>query len=126
MRRSFAALACLFVFTIAAGGQPWFSDVFPTEEYAARRARVMAEIGDGIAVLQGAAERPAEAPFRQNNQFFYLTGVEVPRAILILDGRTKTSKLYLADNSRRARAWGALLEAGTKPFASRAWMPRST
>jgi Xaa-Pro aminopeptidase len=112
MRRLFAALGGLFVCAIAAGAQPWFSDVFPPEEYAARRARVMAQIGDGIAVLQGAAERPAEAPFRQNNQFFYLTGVEVPRAILILDGRAKTSTLYLADNSRRARAWGALLEAG--------------
>jgi Xaa-Pro aminopeptidase len=112
MRRTFAALTGLFIFVIAAGAQPWFSDVFPPEEYAARRARVIAQIGDGIAVLQGAAERPAEAPFRQNNQFFYLTGVEVPRALLILDGRAKTSTLYLADNSRRARAWGALLEAG--------------
>jgi Xaa-Pro aminopeptidase len=112
MRRPLAAFASLFVVVIGAGAQPWFSDVFPPEEYAARRARVIAQIGDGIAVLQGAAERPAEAPFRQNNQFFYLTGVEVPRAILILDGRAKTSTLYLADNSRRARAWGPLLEAG--------------
>jgi Xaa-Pro aminopeptidase len=112
MRRPLAALTAVLLLTIAASAQPWFSDVFPPEEYAARRARVIAQIGDGIAVLQGAAERPAEAPFRQNNQFFYLTGVEVPRALLILDGRAGKSTLYLADNSRRARAWGALLEAG--------------
>lgn len=112
MRKPLSVLACLLACAVAAGAQPWFSDVFPPEEYAARRARVIAQIGEGVSVLQGAAERPAEAPFRQNNQFFYLTGVEVPRAILILDGRAKTSTLYLADSSRRARAWGPLLEAG--------------
>src|SRR5919108_985139 len=92
---------------------PWFSDVFPPEEYATRRSALMQQIGDGIAVLQGAAEKPAEAPFRQNNQFFYLTGVEVPRALLLVDGRAKRSTLYLPDSSRRARAMGPMLQPGT-------------
>ena len=92
--------------------QPWFTDVLPAEEFAARRARVIEQIGDGIAILQGAVERPAESPFRQNNQFFYLTGVEVPRSILIIDGRAKKSALYLPDTSRWSRAWGRVLEAG--------------
>ena len=113
-------IACVLLSGVVVIGQsapgrverPWFSDVLPPEEFAARRARVLAEIEDGVAVLQGAAERPAEAPFRQNSQFFYLSGVEVPRAILVLDGRTKASVLYLPDNSRRARAWGPMLEAG--------------
>ena len=38
---------------------PWFSDVFPKEEYATRRAAVMQQIGDGVAIVQGAAEKPA-------------------------------------------------------------------
>lgn len=106
-------VALLVVASAAAlDAQPWFTDVLPPEEFAGRRARVLTEIGDGIAILQGAAERPAEAPFRQNNQFFYLSGVEVPRAILLLDGRTKKSTLYLPDSSRRSRAWGPLLEPG--------------
>jgi Xaa-Pro aminopeptidase len=91
---------------------PWFSKVFPVDEYQARRARVYAEIGDAIAILQGAAERPSESPFRQNSQFMYLTGIEVPRAIAVLDGRAKTTTVYLADNSRRSRQYGPLLEAG--------------
>ncbi len=33
--------------------------------------------------------------FRQTNEFFYLTGVEVPQAYLLLDGRKRTSRLYL-------------------------------
>ena len=46
-------------------------------------------IGDGIAVVQGSPELPRTCRFRQNNHFFYLTGVEAPRAIALLDGRTE-------------------------------------
>lgn len=107
------ALGLAAALVVSTGAQqPWFNGVFPPEEYASRRTRVIEQIGEGIAILQGAAERPAEVPFRQNNQFFYLTGVEVPRAILIIDGRTKRSTLFLPDTSRWSRMWGQLLEAG--------------
>ncbi|MEX2284419.1 MAG: Xaa-Pro peptidase family protein [Gemmatimonadota bacterium] len=86
---------------------PVFTEAFPPEEFAARRARLMTQIGDGVAILQGAAEKPAEAAFRQNNQFFYLSGVETPRAILVIDGLTKRSTLYLAPG--RERAYGPML-----------------
>ena len=75
--------------------QPVFTDVFPPAEYAGRRARVMQQIGDGAAILQGTTERPGEQPLRQSNQFFYLTGVVEPRAILVIDGRSKRSTLFL-------------------------------
>ena len=39
--------------------------------------------------------------FRQNSQFFYLTGVEVPRALVLLDGRTKTTTLFVAPRNER-------------------------
>jgi Xaa-Pro aminopeptidase len=107
-----AALVLLALSLHAQQPRPWFTDVLPIEEFAARRARVLTQIGDAIAVVQGAAERPAEAPFRQNNQFFYLSGVEVPRAVLVLDGRARRSTLYLPDTTRQARAWGPLLEPG--------------
>ena len=42
--------------------------------------------GTGSAVVQGAAETGSYLPFRQNNHFFYLTGVEVPRAIVLWTG----------------------------------------
>jgi Xaa-Pro aminopeptidase len=80
---------------LARQSQPHFTTAFPIEEFAERRARLMERIGDAAAVLQGAPEMSAELAFRQNNQFFYLTGVEVPRALLLIDGRTKRSTLYL-------------------------------
>ena len=49
----------------------------------------MAGIGDGVAIVLGATEPPGEMPFRQNSQFFYLSGVVEPRAELIIDGRTQ-------------------------------------
>ena len=81
--------------------QPVITDVFPPDEYAARRARVMDKIGDGAAILQGATERPGEQPLRQNNQFFYVTGVVEPRAILVIDGKTKRSTLFLNPRDER-------------------------
>ena len=97
-----------------ASAQPrLFTDALPKEEFAARRARVMQRIGDGVAVIQGATETVAYEPFRQSNQFFYLTGVEVPRAILVIDGREKNSTLYLMPrNERMERSEGPLLEPG--------------
>src|SRR6516162_7100815 len=85
--------------------QPVFTDIFPLDEYAARRARVMARIGDAVAIIQGTTERPGEQPLRQANQFFYISGVVELRAILIIDGKAKRSTLFLNPrNERRERA----------------------
>ena len=96
--------------------QPVFvgTDIFPSEEFAARRARVVDRIGDAVAILQGASERPGEQPFRQNNQFFYLTGVVEPRAIAVIDGRAKRTTLFLQpfDERREQRMFGPGLHPG--------------
>src|SRR5437016_9620739 len=96
-------------------GQPVFTgpDVFPPEEFAARRARVMAKIGDGVAIIQGTTERPGEQPLRQANQFFYITGVVEPRAILVIDGKTRRSTLFL--NPRNERREKNMLGPGLYP-----------
>ena len=100
---SAAALAVL-AGAASASAQPLFTDSLPKEEFAARRARVMQQIGDGIAIVQGTTETPNTLKFRQNNQFFYLTGVEVPRAILLIDGRAKSSTIFLAARNERKEA----------------------
>ncbi|MGA3203005.1 MAG: Xaa-Pro peptidase family protein [Bryobacteraceae bacterium] len=85
----------LLAIVLPIGAQPVFTDAFPPEEYAARRAIVMQTIGDGVAILQGTTERPGEQPLRQSNQFFYVCGVVEPRAILFIDGRSKKTTLFL-------------------------------
>ena len=96
-----------------AGAQPLFTSAFPPEEFAARRTRVMAAIGDGVAVLQGATELPSYLAFRQNNHVFYLTGVEVPRAIVLIDGRARRTTLFLPPRDERMeRSEGPILVPG--------------
>ena len=116
MKRNLLVLAsCLLagVFATVSAQPPLFSTALPKEEFAARRARVMQKIGDGVAVLQGATETSAYEKFRQSNQFYYLTGVPTPRAILVIDGRAKTSTLFLLPNNpQMERSEGPLLGPG--------------
>ena len=97
--------------------QPVFTgtEIFPAEEFAARRARVMEKIGDAVAILQGTTERPGEQALRQNNQFFYLTGVVEPRAIVTIDGRSRKTTLYLQPKNERReqRMYGPALSPGS-------------
>ncbi|HZS56988.1 MAG TPA: aminopeptidase P N-terminal domain-containing protein [Bryobacteraceae bacterium] len=96
-------LHCALLFGAAAflAAQPVITDVFPAYEYAGRRARVMEKIGDAVAIMQGTTERPGEQALRQSNQFFYLTGVVEPRALLIIDGRSRKSTLFLNPRNER-------------------------
>ncbi len=106
---------------VALLAQPVFrgSEIFPPEEFAARRAQVVDRIGDSVAIVLGTSEPPGEMPFRQNSQFFYLTGVAEPRAVLMIDGRTKTTTLFLLPrNERREQSmFGPALSPG--PDASK-------
>lgn len=72
--------------------QPVFTDVFPPDEYAARRAKVMAKIGDAVAIIQGTTERPDE-----------MRGTKSPREIAILREATRIAGLGIIEAMRDAR-----------------------
>lgn len=114
MKFIFSQLAALALVALSAAAQPVFTNVFPPDEYAARRAKVMEKIGDAVAVMQGTTERPGEQPLRQSNQFFYVTGVVEPRALLVVDGRNKKSTLFLnpRNETREKRMFGPGLYPG--------------
>jgi Xaa-Pro aminopeptidase len=92
---------------------PLFTTDFPPEEFAARRGKVYEAIGsNAIAVLQGAEGPQGYTRFRQSNEFYYLCGVEVPHAYLVLNGAAKTTTLFLPHrNPGRERSEGKLLSA---------------
>ena len=73
---------------------------------------MIAQIGDGVGILQGTTERRGESPLRQSNQFFYLTGVTEPRTFLVIDGRrSRQTTLFLTPATpRRERAIGPYLD----------------
>jgi Xaa-Pro aminopeptidase len=90
----------------------------PLDEYAARRARLMDLVPDGVAVLPGATEPVASVPFRQNNDFFWLTGVEVPGAWLVVDGVARRSTLLYTLDEHGAREAGLPLGLVRDPAAA--------
>ena len=124
MRHRFVIVFAVFLAATLAEmrAQPVFTgaDIFPPEEFAARRARVIDRIGDAVAIVQGTTERPGEQPLRQNNQFFYLTGVVEPRAIVIVDGRSKRTTLFLQpfNERREGRMFGPGLHPGDEAVRS--------
>ncbi len=109
------------LFAAAPLAQPVFrgNEIFPPEEFAARRAKVLDRIGDAVAVVLGTPGPPGEMPFRQNSQFFYLTGVAEPRASVIIDGRVKKTTVYLQPKNERrdASMFGPALAPGTESAA---------
>src|SRR5262245_9224533 len=97
------ALICASAF--AQEGFSLFTTDFPPEDFAARRAEVYKAVGEkGVAIVQGAPSPAGYTRFRQSNEFYYLSGIEVPHAYLLLDGATKRTTLYLPHrNERRER-----------------------
>ncbi len=98
--------------TAQEGVAPFTTD-FPPEEFAARRLAVAKAIGpDAIAVIQGAPSPQGYVRFRQSNEVYYLSGVEVPHLLLLIDGGTGRTTLYLPHrNAGRDRGEGRMLSA---------------
>jgi len=67
---------------------------FDKAEYAARRDRLLAGIPDGVAVILGAEEHPYPVRFRQSPDLYYLTGLEEPGLVLVLNGATKHATVF--------------------------------
>jgi Xaa-Pro aminopeptidase len=70
---------------------------FTADDFAARRNKVMNQIGDGVLILQAAELPEGYIKFRQDNNFYYLTGVEIPDAVLIINGKSRESILLVPD-----------------------------
>ncbi len=87
MRR--LVLLALLLFPPTAAAQD-----FDKAEFAARRAKLLATIPDGIAVILGGVEHPYPLRFRQSPDFYYLTGLEEPGTVLVLNGVTKNAAVF--------------------------------
>ena len=68
---------------------------YPPLEFAARRQRLASALQRGTLVMFGATGTAPGVRFRQNNDFFYLTGNESLNAALVMDGGTGEAHLFL-------------------------------
>jgi len=80
----------------------YYQSWFDAAEFNMRHDLVYEAIGNkAVAVLQGGGPVGGFETFRQTNDFFYLCGVEVPQAYLVLDARSRGAILYLPHGDAR-------------------------
>lgn len=87
--RIFITLLTILITAAVGHTQPAFNKA----EFAARRAKVFEKIGDGIAIIFANEEHPHAVKYREAPDFFYLTGIEEPGAILLLIGKEKVATI---------------------------------
>lgn len=97
--------------------QAFAAGPFDKTEYATRRSRLMAMIGDGAAVFLGAPSPHGDYEFRQGHDFVYLSGVEIPDAYLVVDGLRKESVLFFTMDEKTADGEAIPLELVRSPAA---------
>ena len=64
-------------------------------EFTARREKLAQAVEKGLIVLFGATDAAPGVRFRQDNDFFYLTGNESTNGVLVIDAAAKASYLFL-------------------------------
>jgi Xaa-Pro aminopeptidase len=81
--------------------------------HAGRRAALRKAVGEGVIVFRGLADTRNYLPFHQDKVFWYLTGVESPNAILVMDAASGEEVLYLPAKNTRLETWeGEMWDAG--------------
>ena len=74
---------------------------YPKEEFMRRRAELMEKVPEGLIVLFGQASPLPGNHFHQDNDFYYLTGVEDSGAALVLVPRMKHAYLFVPEQTPR-------------------------
>ncbi len=86
----------------------------PVELLAARRAALGRQVGTGVVIVRSAEERsiegdyPQDSDFREDNDFFYLTGLEAPGGWLALSARDSAvveTHLFLPARDPGSERW---------------------
>ncbi|MEJ2339339.1 MAG: Xaa-Pro peptidase family protein [Gemmatimonadales bacterium] len=102
---------------VSAPGEP--IRIAPATSTAARRVRLGEEVGDGVLLVPSATTKsiegdyPQDSDFRQDNNFFYLTGLEVPDSWLVMiaaGGELRAQILFIPERKPAEEMW-----TGPKP-----------
>jgi Xaa-Pro aminopeptidase len=116
--RPIVALLCLVAAPLAAQGPvpelPGAALPVDVEAHRARRAQLAERLGNGVVLVPAAERRDPEkdvlqdGDFRQDDYFFYLTGIETPGAWLMLvarQGSVGTVTLFLQPRNPFVERW---------------------
>ena len=96
----FAFLICCFVAAASLSAPGQTPQMFDKEEFRARRAKLVERLGaDGVAVIFGGQSHVHAVRFRQSPDFYYLTGIEEPGSVLVVNGARKASYVFVPKRS---------------------------
>ncbi len=96
----------------AQAGSP--AGAVPVQTLEARRSALARAIGTGVAILRSAEERsiegdyPQDSDYRENNDFFYLTGLEAPGgwlAVFAKDSALTEARLFIPARQPESERW---------------------
>jgi Xaa-Pro aminopeptidase len=114
-KASFFTVCLLFATQLTSFAQEkhYYQTDFSIVDFQERRSQIFEVIGNNsIALIQGAASIAGFKVFRQTNTFYYLCGLEAEHAYLLLNGKTKTSTIYLPNRDKeREHSQGKILSA---------------
>jgi len=115
----FVAFCCSNL--LRAQATPHHQKDFPPDEFKARWERIFDRIGtNAVAIVQGMPQVSGFIFPRQNNEFYYLCGIETPHSYFLLDGKGRTTTLYLPPrNERLERSEGRVLSADDAELVKR-------
>jgi Xaa-Pro aminopeptidase len=82
----------------------------PREAYQARRRRLAEAMGAGNALVVATHtlkqfSNDVDYPYRPHSDFWYLTGFSEPGAVLLLEGGSGRTTLFLRDRKKEAEIW---------------------
>src|SRR5579862_4744768 len=85
----FAAFGIVTVLPSAARAQytdrQAFDDLGGAKAFAARRAELARQVKSGYVILFARNEEPEAGHYREDNDFYYFTGLQDPGAVMLLD-----------------------------------------
>jgi Xaa-Pro aminopeptidase len=112
MSRFPLSLAVIVLVGSTSQAQHEYQTDFTAGDFQKRRDAVYDSIGPNIAIIQGAEDVQGFIVFRQSNTFYYLSGLETPAAYMLLDGKERTTTLYLPHrNAERERVAGPTISS---------------
>ena len=97
----------------------WTDLSFPPEVYAQRRDRLihaLRESGGGIYLAPASDGRSHGETFRQNSDFLYFTGLELPSSILAVDSNGRRATLFVPERDARFESTGRANDFPGRPL----------
>jgi Xaa-Pro aminopeptidase len=129
-----AATATLFAGLLALSPRPLeaqytdrkaLEDLGGPQEFARRRAELAKQTKTGITLLFARNEIPEATHYREDNDFYYFTGLQEPGAVLAIDNAAGTTILFDPQQAgRTAQVYGANLLSLPKEEAAKLGFPQ--